>query len=43
VKYLEDFEDIVMMEVKFSNLRQKTELTAADYAKRHLLSMGYKV
>ena len=43
VKYLEDFEDMVMREVKFSNLRQRTELMAADYAKRHLLSMGYKV
>jgi len=43
VKYLEDFEDMVMREVKFSNLRQRTELMAADYAKRRLLSMGYKV
>jgi hypothetical protein len=42
-KYLEDFEDMVMREVKFSNLRQRTELMAVDYAKRHLLSMGYKV
>ena len=43
VKYLEDFEDIVMREVRFSHLRQRTELMAAEYAKEYLLSMGYKM
>jgi superfamily II DNA or RNA helicase len=43
VKYLEDFEDIVMREVRFSHLRQRTELVAAEYAKEYLLSMGYRI
>jgi len=43
VKYLEDFEDTVMREVRFSHLRQRTELVAAEYAKEYLLSMGYRI
>jgi len=43
VKYLEDFENTVMSEVRFSHLRQRTELMAAEYAKEYLLSMGYKM
>jgi superfamily II DNA or RNA helicase len=43
VKYLEDFEDTVMREVRFSHLRQRTELMAAEYAKEYLLSMGYRI
>jgi len=43
VKYLEDFENAVMSEVRFSHLRQRTELMAAEYAKEYLISMGYKM
>ncbi|WP_066795262.1 SNF2-related protein [Caldivirga sp. MU80] len=42
-KYLGDFEDMVMREVKSSRSRQRTELMAAEYAKEYLLSMGYKM
>jgi len=43
VKYLEDFENTVMSEIRFSHLRQRTELMAAEYAKEYLISMGYKM
>jgi superfamily II DNA or RNA helicase len=43
VKYLEDFENMVMSEIRFSHLRQRTELMAAEYAKEYLISMGYKM
>jgi len=43
VKYLEDFENTVMSEIRFSHLRQRTELMAVEYAKEYLLSMGYKM